>query len=252
MTRPSGQRETVRIRPVAELRAFLRAALFEPVGEPASEAARTLTRRRWIAAATFAVGIVTVLWTSQIRPGDPVFYLATLLLAAVWTVGALLGGPLRLGRAHTRSGTRQSRAVVQSLVLGLLLVGIFFAGAVVAGGIPVLREPLERLLDHARFGWLPLVVLLTSLAGIGEELFFRGALFSAMPRRHAVALTTLVYTLSVVPTGIPLLVLAAAVLGVVAAMQRRVTGGVLGPIVTHVTWSLGMLFLLPPALALWH
>ena len=195
---------------------------------------------------------MTLLWTSHIRPGDPVFYPATLLLAAVWTVGALLGGPLRLGRAHTRSGTTQSRAVVQSLVLGLLLLGVFLAGAVVVGGIPVLREPVERLLDHARLGWLPLVALVTALAGIGEELYFRGALFSAMPRRHAVALTTLVYTLSVVPTGIPLLVLAAAVLGVVTALQRRVTGGVLGPIVTHVTWSLGMLLLLPYALALWQ
>ena len=77
----------------------------------------------------------------------------------MWTVGALLGGPLRLGRAHTRSGTTQSRAVVQSLVLGLLLLGVFLAGAVVAGGIPVLREPVERLLDHARLGWLPLVAL---------------------------------------------------------------------------------------------
>jgi hypothetical protein len=28
-----------------------------------------------------------------------------------------------------------------------------------------------------------------------------------------------------------------------------VTGGVLGPIVSHLTWSLGMLFLLPHALA---
>jgi hypothetical protein len=27
-----------------------------------------------------------------------------------------------------------------------------------------------------------------------------------------------------------------------------VTGGILGPVVTHLTWSLGMLFLLPPVL----
>ncbi|WP_307785203.1 hypothetical protein [Janibacter melonis] len=33
-------------------------------------------------------------------------------------------------------------------------------------------------------------------------------------------------------------------------LQRRVTGGVLGPIITHLTWSLGMLFLLPPTLDL--
>ena len=48
----------------------------------------------------------------------------------------------------------------------------------------------------------------------------------------------------------PLLVFAAAVLGAVVGLQRRVTGGVLGPIVTHLIWSLGMLFLLPYALHL--
>ena len=32
-------------------------------------------------------------------------------------------------------------------------------------------------------------------------------------------------------------------------LQRRVTGGILGPTITHSVWSLGMLFLLPPALA---
>ena len=48
--------------------------------------------------------------------------------------------------------------------------------------------------------------------------------------------------------GIPLLVLAAALLGLVVGLQRRVTGGILGPIITHLTWSLGMLFLLPPVL----
>ena len=38
------------------------------------------------------------------------------------------------------------------------------------------------------------------------------------------------------------------ILGCVTGLQRRVTGGILGPIITHLTWSLGMLFLLPGAL----
>ena len=61
-------------------------------------------------------------------------------------------------------------------------------------------------------------------------------------------ISTLVYTLVTAAAGIPLLVLAAALLGVVAGLQRRVTGGMLGPVVTHLTWSLGMLFLLPVVL----
>ena len=46
----------------------------------------------------------------------------------------------------------------------------------------------------------------------------------------------------------PLLILAGALVGLVVGFQRRVTGGILGPTITHLTWSLGMLFLLPPVL----
>ena len=46
------------------------------------------------------------------------------------------------------------------------------------------------------------------------------------------------------------LVLAAVAPGLVTALQRRVTGGILGPIITHLVWSLGMLFLLPPMLSI--
>jgi CAAX protease family protein len=63
-----------------------------------------------------------------------------------------------------------------------------------------------------------------------------------------VAVSTLVYAATTIASGIPLLVLAALILGVVAALQRRVTGGILGPIVLHTTWSAAMLFLLPPVL----
>ena len=50
-------------------------------------------------------------------------------------------------------------------------------------------------------------------------------------------------------TGNVMLVFAAAVLGVLVGLQRRVSGGVLAPMLTHVTWSLGMLFILPPLMA---
>ena len=39
--------------------------------------------------------------------------------------------------------------------------------------------------------------------------------------------------------------LAAAVLGWVVGLQRRVTGGILAPVLIHCTWSLGMLLVLP-------
>jgi membrane protease YdiL (CAAX protease family) len=237
------------IDPVAEVRAFVRAALVVPVPRDHEESDSAFRRRRWVAGITLVVGAAVLGWALRIEAGDSLFYVATVTLACVWAVGALVSGPLHLGRAHTRTGTTDSRAVVQSLALGVLLLGLFLAGALVVAHVPVLRNPVDELLDHAQVGSLALVAVITAVNGIAEELYFRGALYAAVGRRHGVLVTTLVYTLVTVPAGIPLLVLAAAILGLVVGLQRRVTGGILGPTITHLTWSLGMLFLLPLVLS---
>ena len=237
------------IGPINELRDFVRAAVVNPVERDHNESDAAFHRRRLVAVLTLLVGAGLLAWALRIQPGDRTFYVATLLLAATWAAGALLSGRLHLGRAHTRSGG-QARPLVQSLALGTLLLVLFLAGSLVVARIPPLREPVEELLDHARFGSLALVAVLTALNGIAEELYFRGALYAAIGRRHAVSISTVVYGLTTVGTGIPLLVLAAVLLGLVTGLQRRVTGGILGPIITHLVWSLGMLFLLPPMLSI--
>ena len=235
--------------PVAELRAFVDAALLKPVEGQRPDPPPARPRRRIVVAITFVLGSLVLAWALRIRPGDPLFYTGSLVLAAVWGVGAVASGPLHVGRGHTRSGRRESRPFVQSLALGALLLLVFLAGALLVARVGVLREPVDELLDHARFGSMPVVLAITVVNGVAEELYFRGALYAALPS-HAVAVTTLLYALTTVGSGIPLLVLAAAVIGLVTALQRRVTGGILGPAVTHVTWSTGMLLLLPPALEL--
>jgi hypothetical protein len=47
----------------------------------------------------------------------------------------------------------------------------------------------------------------------------------------------------------PRTVLVTGASGFVLALQRRASGGILGPVLTHVTWSLVMLFALPPLFA---
>ena len=237
------------INPVGEVRAFVRAALVDPVPRDHHESDEAFRRRRWVAGITLVAGAAVLGWALRIEPGDRLFYVATIALAGVWALGAVLSGPLHLGRAHTRTGSTDSRAVVQSLALGVLLLALFLAGALVVAHVPFLREPVDELLDHAQVGSLPLVAAITAVNGIAEELYFRGALYAAIGRRHPVLVTTVVYTLVTVPAGIPLLVLAAAILGLVVGLQRRVTGGILGPTITHLTWSLGMLFLLPLVLS---
>lgn len=235
--------------PVAELRAFVKAALFQPVERKHWDPPGVFRRRQIVVAITFVVGTVVLAWALRITPGDPAFYIATLVLAAVWLVGALTSGPLHAGMGHTRRGDRTARPIVQSLALGALLLVVFLLGALAVARIPVLREPVDELLDHARFGSLGVVFAITLVNGVVEELYFRGALYAALPR-HGVAVTTVLYALTTVGSGIPLLVLAAAIIGLVTALQRRVTGGFLGPVITHITWSTGMLLLLPPVLDL--
>lgn len=237
------------LHPVREVRDFIRAALVTPVARDHTESDAAFRRRRVVALVTLVVGAAVLAFALRIQPGDPLFYVATLGLAAVWAVGAVASGPLHLGWAHTRAGGQDARPIVQSLALGALLLALFLAGAVVVAHVPVLRDPVEHLLDHARLGSVAIVAAITAVNGVAEELYFRGALYSAVGRRHAVAITTVVYALTTIGGGIPLLVLAAGLLGLLTALQRRVTGGILGPVVTHLTWSLGMLFLLPVVLS---
>ena len=106
-----------------------------------------------------------------------------------------------------------------------------------------LVKPLKEELDRTPFG-----IKLFALAlcpAICEELFFRGALYAAVPPVHQIWLTTVLYALATALTGNVMLGFAAAVLGFVTALERRTTGGVLAPMITHVTWSMVMLHVLP-------
>ena len=237
--------------PLSEVRDFITAALINPVPRDHSETPEQLVQRRWVSAVTLAIASFLMAWTLRISPGDPALYAATLALGTTWVVGALLSGKLYLGVAHSRRGDGASRAIIQSLLLGLLLVGLFLAAAVIVAALPTLRDPLLDLMIHARMASLPVIVGLLFLNAVAAELFFRGGLYAATGGQHAVLITTFVFALSTVPTGMPALVVGAAVLGLVVGLQRRVTGGVLAPIITHLTWLTGMVFLLPAALTVW-
>jgi uncharacterized protein len=91
--------------------------------------------------------------------------------------------------------------------------------------------------------------MLTALAnGLGEEVFFRGALFAAIGGRHPVLASTAIYTLAATATRNPALMLASATMGALFGLQRRATGGIQAPVLTHLTWSTLMLRFLPPLL----
>lgn len=192
-----------------------------------------------VAAVTLVLGTVLLALAVRSDPGDPIFFLWTLAVGAVWVAGAVLvGAPVPAGRGR----------LLPSFLLGVLLVVLFLVGAVLVARIPFMAGPVERLLDHTTSGPLMVVWLVTVVTGACEEVFFRGALYDTVPIRYAVPVTAAAYTLTTLGTGVLLLALAAAVLGIVTGLQRRATGGILEPVVTHLTWSTGILFLLPPVL----
>jgi membrane protease YdiL (CAAX protease family) len=220
----------------------LRRALWDVVPRDHRDTAAVLRRRQVITAAVVVVGGVVLGLSLRIEPGSPWFYPATLGLAAVWTAGAFAAGPLHLGRVTTAAGLR--RPVVGPIAIGLALAAVFVVGALVVRQVPALDDQVRSVLDHADEGAWPLLLLVTAVNGVAEELFFRGAVYAAVPR-HPVAVTTAAYSLATLATGNVSLVFAAVILGVVVGLERRASGGILGPILTHCTWSITMLFALP-------
>ena len=204
-------------------------------------------RRRIVVAITLVVGATLLGLSFATEQGDPLFYPLTLGLAAVWAIGSFASGPLHLGHISFR-GVRR-RPVITPIVIGLLLAGIFTVGGLVTRTIPPLASLTEDVIGYARANNLWIVFMILMVNGIAEELFFRGALFAAIGVRHPVLVSTVIYALATIAGGNPVLVFAAAVLGTVVGLQRRAGGGVLAPILTHLTWSSAMLFALPPIFA---
>lgn len=229
------------------MRAWLQRALWDVVPRDHHDTPTALRRRQAVTVAFVVLGGAVLGLSLRIEPGSPWFYPATFGLALVWTVGALLSGPLHLGRIADPAG-RHRRPVVVPVLVGLGLAGIFVLGGLVVREIPWLDQQVRSVLDFADQGAIPLVVLVTAVNGVAEELFFRGAAYAATPR-HPVPVTTVAYALATLATGNVMLAFAAIVLGVVVGLQRRASGGILAPILTHVTWSLTMLFALPALFA---
>jgi uncharacterized protein len=190
------------------------------------------------------LGAVLLGFSLNQQPGDALFYWLTLALAAVWALGAWASGPLHLGKLRFRA--RERRPVITGTLIGLLVGAAFIVGALVARQIPPVRDYIVQVLQFANYGPLGLVVFITVLNGVAEEMFFRGALYTALGKAYPVTLSTAVYVVAVSAAGNPMLGFAGLILGAVCAYERRMTGGVLAPMLTHFFWGLVMVLALPP------
>lgn len=205
------------------------------MGHEPPEFGGRLLRRRVATALTVPVGAVLLRVALSTPARDPAFYLWTAAVPVVWTVGGLLSGPVPLRGPSSRQERRIG--VPASVATGLLAAATVVGAALIARTIPPLRADLTAVLAHATRGALLPVVVLALANGAAEEAFFRGAVYAAVGRAYPVATSTGIYTLAVAFSGDVPLALAAVGLGFLLGLQRRATGGVLAPMLTHLTWT---------------
>jgi uncharacterized protein len=225
------------------VRSELRRAITN-VAVPQNESPGVVRRRRVVVAITLVLGATVLGFSLRRAPGESSFYWLTLALAAVWTAGAFISGPLHLGGICWRG--RNQRPVISGTIIGLLVGGIFVLGGLIAREIPAISALIARVLQFAHQGSFLLVVVITVVNGMGEEIFFRGALYTALCRHHPVVISTILYACASMASGNPMLGFAAIILGTVCALERRASGGVLAPVLTHFVWGLIMVLVLPP------
>ncbi len=214
------------------------------VAVPHHEPPAVVLRRRIVVGVTLVIGAALLGFALRRTPGESSFVWLTLAVAGVWIIGAWASGPLHLGGINWRG--RNQRPVITGTTIGLLLGGVFVLGGLVVREIPAIAALVGRVLQFAHHGSFKLIVLTTVVNAIAEEMFFRGALYSALGRLAPVSISTLLYAGATMASGNLMLGFAAIILGAVCACERRASGGVLAPVLTHFVWGLMMVLALPP------
>jgi membrane protease YdiL (CAAX protease family) len=190
-------------------------------------------------AGTSVLGAVLTAFALNSRGTGPRFFLLTSALAATWLLGALLSGPIPRGRL------RGGRDLANPAALAATIFGVFVVGDLIVRTNPYLAHQVDRIIGHASGHAAVLAALVAAVNGVGEELFFRGAAWSALDRHRPEVASTVLYVAVIACSGILILVVAGVIMGAVFALQRRATGGVLASCITHVIWTLLMIALLP-------
>ena len=203
------------------------------------ESPATQRRRRVIVAVCAVIGGVLTGFALNRSKTDLTFFVLTFALAGVWIVGALVSGPLHLGRWQGK------RDLLRPVLLGVLAFAVFLVGDFIVRSIPYLHRQIDFIINHAGGNTVALAVIVAVVNGLGEELFFRGAVYSAFGAHKPLLAATLVYIAVIASAGNPILLLAGVIMGTLFALERRATRGILASSVTHVVWSLLVIAFLP-------
>lgn len=204
--------------------------------------------RQWFFLVPCALGALGLFLARRAGDGTAGFYWATAFTAVVY-----ISAWWMMGNRRAFAGPNKARDVLRGVLIGAALVVVFMIGALVVSRIPLLSGPVAEILDTPNKGGYLLTLLVLVVNGVGEELVFR----DVVPRQlraggqsvvQAGVWSTLIYCVVTIVMGVPLLVFAAGVLGAVAYFEAVRTGRLYSPIAVHLTWSIGMLFILPAML----
>lgn len=199
----------------------------------------------WLILLPCAFGGVGLFLARQAGDGTAMFYLLTVITAAIYAATWWAWGD----RAAFRRPVGADLA--RGISLGAVLAVVFMLGALMVRHIPILAGPVEDLLNMPQAGgWLPTLTVLI-INGIGEELVYRDALPRQLRARGGFTeaavgvISTGVYCVVTIAMGVPLLVFAAGVLGALCFLEASRTQRVISPIAVHLTWSVTMLLVMP-------
>jgi membrane protease YdiL (CAAX protease family) len=200
---------------------------------------RTKMRRKIVVAVCLVIGGVLTAFALNDHKTDVTFFILTFALAGTWIVGALVSGPLHLGFWEGK------RDLIRPTLLGIAAFIVFLVGDLILRPIPYLHHQIDIIIGHAGGNTALLAVVVAVVNGLGEELFFRGAVYSAFGPKGPLLGATVVYIAVIACAGNPILALAGLIMGTLFALERRATRGILASSATHVVWSLLMIALLP-------
>jgi membrane protease YdiL (CAAX protease family) len=148
-----------------------------------------------------------------------------------------------------RTGVFQK--ILFGIGLALALYGFFFYGNIIFRSVlPETSAFIDSVYalrtDHSQ---VILILLLVCVIGPGEELIWRGYIQHHVGLRRnprfALIVNILLYTLAHIPSGNPMLLVAALLCGVTWSLAYYVSGSLLINVVSHALWDV-MVFILFP------
>jgi len=197
---------------------------------------------------TFGVAVVSfaLLFTGMIFH----FWFQMALTVSGLCLMAFLFSPATAKDLFVLSGNEALRAPVLGLLSAAILYGVFFAGGRIATILFSSARAMVSDVYALKAGASPglITFLLICIIGPGEEIFWRGFFQKQLEEKYGfygVLLAVAAYTLIHLPSGNPMLIVAAAVCGGFWGLFFYYFRSIWANIISHAAWDVAIFLLWP-------